>query len=84
VTVIHINQSALQVRIPEQNTAVNAETEQFITAKISGNALKQGSRTDSVLRQRSLQLQKHKVAHSKSAVKHTQRYGGAVHKPKNG
>jgi len=26
----------------EQNTALNAKTEQFITAKISGNALKQG------------------------------------------
>ena len=29
--------SALQVRRPEQNTALNAKTEQFITAKISGN-----------------------------------------------
>ena len=38
------------------------ETEQFITAKISGNALKQGSRTHSVLRQCSSQVQKHKVA----------------------
>jgi len=33
------------------------ETKQFITAKISGNALKQGSRTSSVLRQRSSQLE---------------------------
>jgi len=37
------------------------ETEQFITAKISGNALKQGSRTHAVLCQRSSQLQKHKA-----------------------
>ena len=42
--------------------------------------LKQGSRTHSVLRQSSSQLQKYKAAHSKSAVKHTQRYDGAVHK----
>jgi len=35
--------------------------EQFITAKISGNALKQGSRTHSVLRQRSPHLQKYKA-----------------------
>ena len=47
--------SALQVRRPEQNTVLNARTEQFITAKVSGNALKQRSRTHSVLRQRSLQ-----------------------------
>jgi len=38
---------------PEQNEAFNAKKEKFITAKISGNALKQGSRTHSVLRQRS-------------------------------
>jgi len=36
--------------------------EQFITAKISGNTLKQGSRTHSVLRQRGSQLQKYKAA----------------------
>jgi len=48
---------------PEQNTtALNAMTEKFITAKISGNALKQGSRTHSVLRQRSSQLQKHSIS----------------------
>jgi len=34
------------------------ETEQFTTAKISGNTLKQGNRTHSVLRQRCSQLQK--------------------------
>jgi len=73
----------LQVRRPEQNTALNAKTEQFITAKISGNALKQGSRTDSVLRQSSSQLQNCKAAHSKSAAKHSQRYDGAAHKSKN-
>jgi len=38
------------------------KTEQFMTAKISGNALKQRSRTHSVLRQRSSQLQKYKTA----------------------
>jgi len=52
--------SALQVRRPEQNTAFNAKTERFMTAKISGNALKPGSRTHSVSRQRSSQLQKYK------------------------
>jgi len=72
------------VRRPEQNTAHSPETEQFRTAKISSNALKQGGRTYSVLRQSSSQLQKYKVVHSKSAVKHTQRYAGAVHKLKNG
>jgi len=82
VTVIHINWSALQVRRPEQNTAPNAKTEQFVAAKVSGNALKQRSRTHSVLRQSSSQLQNYKASHSKSAVraKHTQRYDGAVHK----
>jgi len=38
------------------------KTEQFITAKVSGNALKQGSSTHSVLRQGSSQLQKYKAA----------------------
>ena len=33
-----------------------------MTAKISGNALKQGSRTNSVLLQHSSQLQKYKAA----------------------
>jgi len=44
------------------NYEPSTNTEQFITAKIFGNALKQGSRTHSVLRQRSSQLQKYKVA----------------------
>jgi len=38
-------------------------TEQFISAKISGNTLKQGSRIQSVPRQHSSQLQKRKVSH---------------------
>jgi len=33
-----------------------------------------------VLRQSSSQLQKYKPAHSKSAIKHTQRYDAIVHK----
>jgi len=41
--------STLQVRRPEQNTALNAKTEQFITAKKSSNAFKQGSGTHSLL-----------------------------------
>jgi len=48
----------LHIRRPEQNTALNAWAEQFTTAKLSGNVLKQGSRTHSVLSQRSSQLQK--------------------------
>jgi len=41
-----------------KKTALNAKTEQFTTANISGNALKQGSRTHSSLRQISSQLLK--------------------------
>ena len=37
------------------------KSEQFVTAKISGNTLKQGCRTHSMLRQRSSQLQKYKA-----------------------
>jgi len=48
--------SALQVRISEENK-LNATIQQFITAKISGCALKQGSKTRSSLRQSNLQLQ---------------------------
>jgi len=48
--------SALQVRISQENK-LNAATQQFITAKISGCVLKQGSKTNSSLRQSSLQLQ---------------------------
>jgi len=50
---------ALQVKRPKQNTALNAKTEGFITAKISGNAW---SRTLSDVRQCSSQLQKHRAA----------------------
>jgi len=64
---------SLQVRRQEQNTALNAKTEQFIAASISDNALQQGSRTNSVLRQRSSQVHKYKTVHKKnSGVKHTQ------------
>jgi len=48
--------SALQVRISEENK-LNATTQQLIIAKISGCALKQGSKTHSSLGQNSLQLQ---------------------------
>jgi len=54
--------STLQGRRRKQDTALNAKTERFITAKTSGNALKQGSRTHSMLCQRSSQLQKYKAA----------------------
>jgi len=47
---------AFQVRISEENT-LNATTQQFITAKISGFALKQGNKTHSSMRQRNLRLQ---------------------------
>jgi len=48
--------SALEVRLSEENI-LNATTQQFITAKISGCALKQGRKTHSSLRQSNLQLQ---------------------------
>jgi len=48
--------SVLQVRLSEENKH-NATTQQFITAKISGCALKQGSETRSSLRESNLQLQ---------------------------
>ena len=48
--------SALQVRILEGNK-LNATTQQFITAKMSGSVLKQGSKTHSSLRQSNLKLQ---------------------------
>ena len=49
--------SALQVSISEKNK-LNATTQQFITAKITDCALKQGSETHSSLRQINWQLQK--------------------------
>jgi len=48
--------SALQASTLEENT-INATTQLFITAKISGCALKQGSKTHSSLRPSKLQLQ---------------------------
>ena len=63
-------------RISEENK-LNATTQQFITAKISGCVLKQRSKTNSSLRQRNLQLQNEAalascrmraVEHRKSAV----------------
>ena len=48
--------SAIEVKILEENT-LNATTQEFITAKIWGCALKQGSKTHSSLRQSNLQLQ---------------------------
>jgi len=54
--------SELHVRKPEQNTALNATTKQCATAKISGNALKLGSRTYTTPQVGSSQLQKHQVA----------------------
>jgi len=61
--------SKLGDRIKTQHS--NAKTEQFITAKISGTASKQCSRTHSVLCQRSSQMQKYKAAHPfKSHVGH--------------
>jgi len=47
---------ALQVTISEEYK-LNATTQQFITAKISGCALKQGSKTHSSLHRSNLQLQ---------------------------
>jgi len=48
--------SALQVRISEENK-LNSTTQQFITAKISGCALKQESKTHTSLRESKLKLQ---------------------------
>ena len=48
---------ALQIRLWEKYK-LNATEQQFITAKISGCALKQGSETNSSLRQSNLQLQR--------------------------
>jgi len=48
--------ATFQVRISEENK-LNATAQQFITAKPSGCPLKQGSKTQSSLRQRNFQLQ---------------------------
>ena len=62
---------ALQVRISEKNT-LDATTQQFITAKISGYELKQGSKTCSSMRQSNLQLRSEAALMScrKRAVEH--------------
>jgi len=52
--------SALQVGISDENK-LNPTTQQFITAKISGFALKQGSKTHLSLRQSNFQLQNETV-----------------------
>ena len=63
--------SALQVRLSEENK-LNATTRQFITAKISGCALKQGSEAHSSLHQSNLQLQNEAAlrSHQIQAVEH--------------
>ena len=48
--------SALQIRISGEHTP-NPTTQQFITVKVSGCALKQRSKTHSALRQSNLQVQ---------------------------
>jgi len=63
--------SVLQVRISEENE-LNATTQQFITAKISCWAFRQGSKTHSSLRQSNLQLQNEAALMSRRirAIKH--------------
>ena len=63
--------SALHVRLLEENK-LNAMTQQFITAEISGCALKQGSETHSSLPQSNLQLQNEAALRSRQirAVEH--------------
>jgi len=67
----------LQVRLSEENT-LNATTQQSKTAKISGCALKQGSKTHSSMRQSNLQLQNEAalMSYRIRAVEH--RKGAAV------
>jgi len=62
---------ALQVRLSEKNN-INATTQQFLTAKISGCVLKQGGETHSSLRQSKLQLQNQAALRSRQirAVEH--------------
>jgi len=64
--------SALQVRISEENKLNASTAQQFVTAKISGWALKQGSETHSSLRQSNLQLQNQTALRSRQirAVEH--------------
>jgi len=64
--------SAIQVRISEENKLNAATAQQFVIAKISGCALKQGSETDSSLRYSNLQLQNQAALRSRQirAVEH--------------
>ena len=63
--------SALQVRLSEKNK-LNATTQQFIIAKITGCALKQGNETHSSLHQSNWQLQNQATLRSRQirAVEH--------------
>jgi len=61
VTVININYE-LQISRPEQNTALIAKTEQFMTAKKRQRVI-QGSRKHSVLRQHNSRLQTYEAAY---------------------
>jgi len=63
--------SALQVKLSEENK-LTAAAQQFITAEISGCALKQGSETHSSLLQSNLQLQNEAALRSRQigAVEH--------------
>jgi len=56
--------SAVQVRLSEKNKLNATTAQQFITAKISGCALKQWTETHSSLRQSNLQLQNHRLRFS--------------------
>jgi len=58
---VHIILHAQFVTVTNINYQRYPKTEQLITTKISGNALKQGIRTHSMLRQGSSQLKKHKA-----------------------
>jgi len=62
---------ALQVRLSEKNN-LDSTTQPFVTAKISGCVLKQGSETHSSLRQSNLQLQNQAAlrSHQLRAVEH--------------
>ena len=68
---LNIKLSAVQVKLSEENK-LNATTQQFITAKISGWALKLGSETHSSLRQSHLQRQNEAALRSRQirAVEH--------------
>jgi len=69
VTVLNIKLSVLLVRWPKQNTVLGAATKHRITAKISGNALKQWGRIHSAPRQRTSQLQKHQAARKSRRIR---------------